>query len=72
MKRFIKVSVRDFSTPRASWYYIDNARDFNIKCTIVDKRLGFFKDCYILKVEGHNENIQKFLEYLKFKKFKIH
>lgn len=71
MKRLISVSVCDFFTTWPSSTYISNYRDYHIKCNVVSSDIGVFKDKYLLELEGTVENIQNFLEYLKYEGFKI-
>ena len=72
MKKLANVSVGKFSTVYGSYYYTQQYDDFNISCTILKRKLGTFTDTYLLGLEGSSANIQMFLEYLKFNKFKIH
>lgn len=71
MKRLVNISVSTFSTKWPSSDYIDEYDRFNIDCTEVSENIGVFKDKYLLKLEGTKENIQMFLDYLKFEGFKI-
>ena len=72
MKRLVKVSVSDLLKTYTSSSYIDEYSDYNIKCTVVSQNYGILKDTYILRLEGDAENIQMFLDYLKYEKFRIH
>ncbi len=71
MIRLVSVSAFEFSTKLPSRSYINKHYSFNINCTIVDKNIGFLNDKYLLKLEGTEENIQMFLDFLKHKGFKI-
>lgn len=71
MKRLISVSAFEFSTKWPSSTYISNHSDYYIRCNVVSKDMGVFKDKYLLELEGSVENIQNFLEYLKYEGFKI-
>ena len=71
MKRLISVSAFEFSTKWPSRTYIDEYYRFHLKCTIISSKIGFFKDKYLLNLEGTEENIQMFIDYLKFEGFKF-
>ena len=71
MKRYISVSVREFSTKWPSIYYINNHYSYNINCTIESSDKGIFIDKYYLRLEGTEENIEAFVDYLKHEGFKI-
>ena len=71
MKRLVSVSVFEFSTQWPSLAYITKDYMFNIKCTIVSSDMRILQDKYLLKLEGSEEDIQKFLDYLKYEGFKI-
>lgn len=72
MKRLIKVSVSDFVTTYPSRHYINRHSNYNIKCTVRNRNLGLLKDSYILELEGDSDNIQMFIDYLRYNKFKIY
>lgn len=71
MKRLISVSAFEFSTKWPSGSYINEDYRFNVNCTVISKNIGIIKDKYLLKLEGTEENIQMFLDYLKHEGFKI-
>ena len=71
MERLVKVSVFEFATKYSSNYYIYKATEYDVKCTVVDRNMGLLKDKYLLKLKGTAENIQNFLDYLKYEGFKI-
>lgn len=71
MKRLVCVSAFEFSITWPSGIYILNYDDYNINCRIVDENSGFLIDKYILELDGRSEDIQMFLDYLKFSGFKI-
>lgn len=71
MKRLVSVSAFEFSTKWPSRNYINKYSRFNINCTIVSRDIGLIKDKYLLKLEGTDENIQMFLDYLEHEGFKI-
>lgn len=71
MKRLVSVSASDFSTKWPSKRYINKHCMFNVNCKIVSAYIGIFKDTYHLILEGTEENIQMFLDYLKREGFKI-
>lgn len=71
MRRLVSVSAFEFSTKWPSGNYIYNYDRFNIKCTVESKNIGLLRDKYILKLEGTEENIQMFLDYLKYEGFRI-
>ncbi len=70
MKRLVSVSVAFYSIiPISS--YINKYHEFSIRCTIVKKDIGILKDKYLLKLEGTEDDIQMFIDYLKYEGFKI-
>ena len=71
MKRLVSVSAFEFSTKWPSRSYINKHYRFNVNCTVVSKDIGLLKDKYLLELEGTEENIQMFLDYLKHEGFKI-
>lgn len=71
MKRLVRVSAFEFSTTRPSYTYILGTNNFDVKCTIMNDNRGLLWDKYTLKLEGSDENIQMFLDYLKCEGFKI-
>lgn len=71
MKRLISVSSFEFSTKWPSRSYINKYYRFNVNCTVLSSEIGLFNNKYLLKLEGTEENIQMFLDYLKHEGFKI-
>ena len=71
MKRFISVSAFEFSLTWPSIYYINNDSRYDVKCTVESDNRGLLIDRYFLKIEGTQENIQAFIDYLKHEGFKI-
>lgn len=71
MKRLVSVSASYFSTKNPSICHIYNYDEYNIDCSIESQDLENFKDKYLLLLDGSAENIQMFLEYLKYNGFKI-
>lgn len=71
MKRLISVSAHEFTTKWPSSYYIKKHYSFNVNCNVVSRDIGILKDKYLLKLEGTEENIQMFLDYLKHEGFKM-
>lgn len=71
MKQIVRVSTHILRILYSSKYYVDRAQKYNIKCTMLRYRLGFFRDRFLLKLEGSEENIQMFLNYLKNEGFTI-
>lgn len=71
MKRLVRVSAFEFSTTYPSCNYVSGTNKFGVKCTIMSKNRGLLWDKYTLKLDGSNENIQMFLDYLKCEGFKI-
>ena len=71
MERLINVSVFKLFIQWPSEVYIIQARRFNVNCTVVSSKLGFLKDKYCLNLKGTEEEIEKFIDYLKFEDFKI-
>jgi len=71
MKRYVSVSAFEFSTKWPSDYYIHNDYRLDVKCTIESCDKGLLFNKYFLKLEGTEENIQVFIDYLKHEGFKI-
>lgn len=71
MKRIVSVSAWEFSTKCPSYNYVSKADNFGVKSTIMSKNLGLIFDRYALQLEGSEENVQMFLDYLKCEGFKI-
>ena len=71
MKRVVRVSAFEFSTACPSYNYISGTNNFGVKCTVMSENRGLLWDKYTLKLEGSDENIQMFLDYLKCEGFKI-
>ena len=71
MKRLVSVSAFEFSTKWPSLNYINRHYMFNINCIVVSSDRGNLFDKYLLKLEGTEEDIQMFLDYLKHEGFKI-
>lgn len=71
MEKFVKVAVNHSKLTWPSWNYIHESSKFKIKCDILDKNLGCFKDTYELKLIGNKNDIDTFLSYLKMKGFQV-
>ena len=71
MKRLISVSASDLVIKYTSRYYISFAHKYDVNCTIVRQKPGFIIDKYLLQLEGSEENIQNFIEYLKYEGFRV-
>ena len=71
MKRLVSVSAFDFSIKWPSYTYFNYSYKYNISCTILSRKLGLLKDSYLLELNGKEEDIQMFLDYLKYEGFKI-
>lgn len=69
MKRLVRVSAFEFSTTYPSYNYVSKANNFGVESTIMSENRGFLWDKYTLKLEGSDENIQMFLDYLKCEGF---
>lgn len=71
MKRVVAVSKNSFLADKPSWYYLGKDENYDVVCTKLDRDLGYFKDKFILMIEGTAENVQLFLDYLRCSGFKI-
>ena len=71
MKRLVGVSAFEFSTKWPSYTYINKDYMYNVKCTVLRRNLGLLKDSYLLELNGKEEDIQMFLDYLKYEGFRI-
>lgn len=71
MKRLVSVSAFELFITWPSFSYILNSHNYNINCRIIDENLGLLVDKYLLELEGEAEDIQMFLDYLKYSGFKI-
>lgn len=72
MKRVITASCTKSSTQYPSRTYIIKYARYNIKCTILERKIDNTGDIYILRLEGNYENIHSFLNFLKYSGFRIH
>lgn len=69
MKRLVNVSALDSKWPR---HLIRKKSDeYDVDCSIESEHFGVFRNKYLLKLEGSEENIQLFLAFLKYSGFKI-
>lgn len=71
MKRLVSVSAFEFSITWPSYTYLYKDYRYDVKCTVLRRNLGLLKDSYLLELKGKEENIQMFLDYLKYEGFKI-
>ena len=71
MERLISVSAFEFLIERSSLSIIQNYREFNLECKRISEYRGYFKDKYILKLNGEEKNIQMYIDYLKLEGFKV-
>lgn len=71
MQCLVNVLTYDFSISCPSRCYIDYYKEYNITCRIVTCDLGIFRDKYLLELDGSQDNIEGFLDFLKQQRFKI-
>ena len=50
---------------------IDESKKYDIECKIIDEKMALFSTVFKLRLEGSEENIEDFLNYLKMMGFKI-
>ena len=71
MKRLVNVSESEFSTKWPMGHYLGWQPEYNVHCYIEKRDIGVFHSKYLLEVEGTEENIQMYIEHLKYIGFKI-
>lgn len=71
MKRLVNVSENEFSAKWPMENYIGWQPQYDIHCYVIRREVGIFYTRYLLRVEGKEENIQMYIEHLKYVGFKI-
>ena len=71
MERIIEVSIFTLSLTQRSTRFISSYIEFDIKCDILFRDVTVFWDKYILKLNGDEKDIQRYIDHLLNLGFKI-